>query len=132
MGLITLSGAVRFWLPNSRNKIKVSLLQYYPLITLVVPAHNEELVIEQTIRAIFNLNYPNDKLEILLYADNCTDGTAKIMRKTILEAAVQGQKVKVLERSGSGGKAGVLNDALKIGCMFMKVNQFQNSNIVYR
>ena len=114
MGLLILSGAVSFWLPKSRQKITVNTLPHYPVITLVVPAHNEELVIEQTIRAILDLNYPHDKLEILLYADNCTDETAKRMRKTILERSVQDQKIRVIERSGSGGKAGVLNDALKI------------------
>ncbi len=114
MGLLTLSGAVSFWLPKSRQKITVGSLPYYPLITLVVPAHNEELVIKQTISAILNLNYPHNKLEILLYADNCTDETAEMMRKTVLEESVHDQKIRVVERSGNGGKAGVLNDALKI------------------
>lgn len=36
------------------------------------------------------------------------------MRKTILEESVQDQKIRVIERSGNGSKAGVLNDALKI------------------
>ena len=53
------------------------------MITLVVPAHNEEIVIAQTAKAILELNYPQDKVELLLYADNCSDDTLKEMHKLI-------------------------------------------------
>lgn len=70
MSIITLSGAVLFWLKHSKILVKVDPLPHYPKITIVVPAHNEELVIEKTATAILNLNYPTNKLEILFYADN--------------------------------------------------------------
>ena len=114
MSLVTLSGAVFFWLKHSKLLVKITPLKRYPKVTLVVPAHNEELVISKTTQAILNLNYPADKLQILIYADNCTDDTAKIAREIIKQYPERKINVQVIERTGSGGKAGVLNDALKI------------------
>ena len=114
MSIITLSGATGFWLKHSRIRADVLPLERYPKITLVVPAHNEEIVIAQTAKAILELNYPQDKVELLLYADNCTDNTLNEMQQLVTQPRYFGRKVKVINRHGTGGKAGVLNDALKI------------------
>jgi 1,2-diacylglycerol 3-beta-glucosyltransferase len=45
---------------------------------IVVPAHNEETGIEQTVRSLRDLDYPADKYRILVIADNCTDQTAEL------------------------------------------------------
>lgn len=114
MSIVTLSGAIVFWLKYSKVIVKVTPLKYYPKVTIVVPAHNEELVIEKTATAILNLNYPKDKLEVLFYADNCEDKTAEVLDKVLQNTEYRDRNTKVIRRSGSGGKAGVLNDALKI------------------
>ena len=114
MSIITLSGATSFWLKHSQIRADVLPLKRYPMITLVVPAHNEEIVIAQTAKAILELNYPQDKAELLLYADNCSDDTLKEMHKLIAQPRYFGRNVKIINRHGTGGKAGVLNDALKI------------------
>lgn len=114
MSIITLSGAVLFWLKHSKILVKVDPLPHYPKITIVVPAHNEELVIEKTATAILNLNYPTNKLEILFYADNCDDHTAEVLDRVLQNDRYQKRNAQVIRRTGSGGKAGVLNDALKI------------------
>ena len=59
-------------------------LKRYPTITIVVPAHNEELVIAKTTKGILDLNYPASKIEVLLYADNCQDKTAAEDRKSVV------------------------------------------------
>ena len=56
MSLVTLSGAVFFWLKHSKLLVKITPLKRYPKVTLVVPAHNEELVISKTTQAILNLD----------------------------------------------------------------------------
>lgn len=112
MSILTLTGATHFWLKNSKKLVTVKPLERYPLISIIVPAHNEALVISQTVQALLDLNYPHSKLELLLYADNCSDNTAQIMRK--ITAGHKEMQIKVIERTGTGGKAGVLNDALKI------------------
>lgn len=111
---VTLMGAVHFWLRHSQQTAAITPLHRYPLISIVVPAHNEELVIAQTTKAILELNYPADRVELLIFADNCSDQTIQRSRAVLQMLKYRGRQAKVIERHGSGGKAGVLNDALKV------------------
>lgn len=112
--LINLFGAAKFWLKHANVRAHVTPLPTYPTVTIVVPAHNEELVIAQTTQAILNLNYPPAQVEVLLYADNCSDQTAAMMHQVVDRPEYANRRIQVIERTGTGGKAGVLNDALKI------------------
>ena len=47
---------------------------------LIIPARNEEAVIGNLIKSIQKNDYPQDKIEILVVAHNCTDKTAQICR----------------------------------------------------
>lgn len=114
MSLLTLAGATVFWLKRSRKKVKITPLARYPKVTLVVPAHNEEVVIGKTTQAILDLNYPKKQLEVLIYADNCSDQTAQVVKRILQVPKNKVRNIKLIERTGVGGKAGVLNDALKI------------------
>lgn len=112
--LVTLSSGVHFWLKHSDFKVDVSPLKYYPKVTIVVPAHNEDVVIAQTASAILDMNYPHDKVELLLFADNCEDDTYQEMLKVKAMPEYATRDITITDRKGTGGKAGVLNDALKI------------------
>ncbi|MGP4117330.1 glycosyltransferase family 2 protein [Levilactobacillus zymae] len=116
MTVVTLIGGVVFIFKHLEHTDVAHLpaLDRYPMVTLVVPAHNEELVIQETVRAILSLNYPVDRFELLVYADNCQDHTAAAVRTLIQRPEFADRQVTVIDRTGSGGKAGVLNDALKI------------------
>lgn len=48
---------------------------------VVISARNEREVIAQLIDSIKNQNYPKDKLDVFVIADNCTDDTAEVARK---------------------------------------------------
>ncbi len=48
---------------------------------VLIPAHNEELVIHETIKNIFNINYPYNLFDVYVVADNCTDKTSIISAK---------------------------------------------------
>jgi cellulose synthase/poly-beta-1,6-N-acetylglucosamine synthase-like glycosyltransferase len=48
---------------------------------VVVPAHDEELLIGDLIRSIRAADYPADRVEIHVVADNCTDATAAKARE---------------------------------------------------
>ena len=48
---------------------------YEPFISLLIPAYNEAGVIEQKIRNSLALDYPPDRLEIVIACDGSTDGT---------------------------------------------------------
>lgn len=114
--MVTLMGGLIFIFKHLQhtNIDHLPKLTRYPMVTLVVPAHNEELVIQDTVRAILNLNYPKDRYELLVYADNCQDATAAEIRRLAQRPEYAHRQLRVIERTGSGGKAGVLNDALKI------------------
>lgn len=64
-----------------RNQLKNELLQdYYVPVTIVVPAYNEEVTIEATIRSLLCLEY---KLyEIVIVDDGSSDGTSEILQRT--------------------------------------------------
>ena len=46
----------------------------------IIPAHNEEAVVENLIESLKNQTYNKDLYDIYVIADNCTDNTAKIAR----------------------------------------------------
>lgn len=58
---------------------------YEPTVTLMIVAHNEEKVIRQKLVNVSKLDYPKDKLEILVSSDNSTDDTNKIVQEFITE-----------------------------------------------
>lgn len=54
----------------------------------IVPAHNEEKDIERTLQSFSGIEYPRDLVEVVVIADNCTDRTASVARRsgaTVLE-----------------------------------------------
>lgn len=50
-----------------------------PMVSILIPAHNEQLVIENTLQAMVNLDYPKDKLEVIPINDNSNDDTGFII-----------------------------------------------------
>ena len=46
----------------------------------IIPAHNEEAVVENLILSLQKQDYPKDSYDIYVIADNCTDNTAKIAK----------------------------------------------------
>ncbi|MBT2581568.1 glycosyltransferase [Planococcus sp. ISL-109] len=52
----------------------------YPSVAVLIPAHNEEIVIENTLRAMARLKYEG-KLDIYVLDDSSKDGTAGIVQE---------------------------------------------------
>ncbi|MDN6736137.1 MAG: glycosyltransferase [Tetragenococcus koreensis] len=50
------------------------------MVSIIVPAHNEENVIEKKIVNLLNISYPKDKYEIIISSDNSTDKTNNIVK----------------------------------------------------
>jgi glycosyltransferase involved in cell wall biosynthesis len=76
-----------------------------PTISIVIAAHNEAPVIRARIENLIGLDYPVDRVEIIVASDGSTDATAAIA------AAVAPDRVRVLDL-GRVGKADALNAAL--------------------
>ena len=56
-------------------------LEYYPFVSVMVPAHNEAVVIEKTVKSLLNLSYPKDRYEIIVINDNSSDNSAEILKR---------------------------------------------------
>lgn len=75
-----------------------------PSITFLVPAYNEEKNIGKCLQSILNLDYPKNKLKVIVIDDGSTDNTPRIVKKF--------KKVKLIRQKNSG-KAAALNNGLK-------------------
>jgi len=78
-------------------------IKKFPSVSIIIPAFNEEKVIEKTIKNVKKLVYPRKK-EIIVIDDGSTDKTYKIVKR------IKGIKIF---RKKNGGKANALNFGLK-------------------
>lgn len=89
-----------------------------PSVTLVIPAHDEAECIAAKLENSLALDYPEDRLEIVVGSDGSTDGTDEHVaacpdRRVSLSAAPRGGKVAVLNRciAKASGEIVLLTDA---------------------
>ncbi|MBR9691537.1 glycosyltransferase family 2 protein [Candidatus Woesearchaeota archaeon] len=80
--------------------------RYFSKVSVVVPAYNEEKTIAKTIRSLLNLDYPKDRLQIMIVDDGSTDNTYKVAK------GFRKYGVEVFTKENEG-KAAALNLALK-------------------
>ena len=85
-------------------------LEEYPMVSILVPAHNESLVITRTVRALLGLNYPRDRYEIIVINDNSSDDTD--IKLGELQREYPDHRLIVVNTGpevGGKGKSGALN-----------------------
>lgn len=87
-------------------------LEEYPMVSIMVPAHNESIVIQRTVAALLNFDYPHDKYEIIVINDNSSDDSAEVLRK-IQEKNPDRRLIVINTDSVAGGKG--KSNALNIG-----------------
>lgn len=90
----------------SKKKEVTSIQNDLPAITLIIPMYNEEKVIKEKIENLAHLDYPANKLKIILLDDNSTDDSRNISLLTIKDKSL---KAQVIESKGGKGKARALN-----------------------
>ena len=81
----------------------------YPTISILISVFNEEKVIEEKIKNIFECDYPKDKLEIIIGNDCSSDST----RDILTQQETQNPKFKTRNFELRRGKPAVLNDLVK-------------------
>jgi len=79
-----------------------------PHVSIVVAAHNEETVIERRLRNLLELDYPQDRFEIVVASDASTDRTDEIV-----EAIADTEPRLRLLRCPRGGKVAAQNLAVR-------------------
>src|SRR5262249_36628293 len=66
---------------RSRRRSPEGRAEIAPSITLIVPAYNEAKVIGEKIENALLIDYPPDRLEIVVASDGSDDGTNEIVRR---------------------------------------------------
>lgn len=88
-----------------------------PRVAVFVPSYNEEKTVAQTITSLLSLDYPHDKLEIIVIDDGSKDRTYEMALPFTSDS-----RVKVLQKP-NGGKHSAMNlalahtDAEIVGCL---------------
>lgn len=90
------------------NKKFIKNLKYEPSVSLFIPAYNEEKVIAEKIANALSLDYPREKLEILVCSDCSNDQTPEIVK----ELAKKHSQIKFNNYKERSGKIGMINKAI--------------------
>lgn len=81
---------------------------FRPVVSVLLPIHNESSVVERLIDVVCELSYPADKLEILVL-DDSTDHTSKLAQAKVEQHAKSGINIRYVHRENREGyKAGNL------------------------
>jgi cellulose synthase/poly-beta-1,6-N-acetylglucosamine synthase-like glycosyltransferase len=83
---------------------KPKKLKKYPKISVIIPAHNEEENIGMVLDSLLKVNYPRNKLEIIVVDDGSMDNTYKVAKSF--------DRVKVFKKE-RGGKSKAVNFGVK-------------------
>ncbi|PJE64748.1 MAG: glycosyltransferase family 2 protein [Candidatus Ryanbacteria bacterium CG10_big_fil_rev_8_21_14_0_10_43_42] len=88
---------------------------FFPSVSVIIPAWNEEVGIMKTIKSVLNTKYP--KMELVVVNDGSTDNTHKtvtdFLNKCQKENLYSGVQIRYLKIK-NGGKARALNKALEV------------------
>ncbi|MFA6073011.1 MAG: glycosyltransferase [Candidatus Woesearchaeota archaeon] len=118
--------ALMFWFLyfiENKSKLKIEKLEEvpelkrHPLVTIAVPAYNEEKHIVKTLNSLSKLNYPDNKFEIIVVNDCSKDNTKKIAEEFIQNYKKNGSRnlnFKLINQKNNKGKAEALNTAVNM------------------
>jgi cellulose synthase/poly-beta-1,6-N-acetylglucosamine synthase-like glycosyltransferase len=81
--------------------------RYEPTVSIIVAAYNEEAHIEANLLNKLSLDYPMEKLEIIVVSDGSTDRTDAIVSRYV------GSRVQLLRQQRRSGKTAALNRAVE-------------------
>jgi peptidoglycan-N-acetylglucosamine deacetylase len=98
--------ALAIYEPHHQEQNTFMMEGYYPLVTVVVAAFNEEKVICKTIHSLLDSDYPN--LEVIIVDDGSTDLTYQTLLREFLDSPQVEMFYKV-----NGGKSTAINYAIE-------------------
>jgi biofilm PGA synthesis N-glycosyltransferase PgaC len=79
---------------------------WLPSVTACIPIHNAASYLQNKVDSLLALDYPRDRLEIILYSDGSTDGSDELARRY---AADHPTVVKYLRAEARAGKPAAVN-----------------------
>ena len=97
-----------------RTLAESSSLRETPFVSFLIATFNEKFVIANTLDEIKNLDYPRDKLQVVV-ADDSSDETVEVIDQKVLELNSLGIQAVVSRRKARKGfKSGALNQAASL------------------
>ncbi len=106
--ILTAFGYMNFLRSLKEKRIIDRMAFDYPSCSILIPAHNEQTVIGATIEAMLALDYPPDKLKVIVINDGSTDGTRDIINYFV-ENDPRVELFDVPQGQGGKGKSRALN-----------------------
>lgn len=103
------------WRPRPHKRADI-----LPSVTLIIPAYNEETIIRQKLENALALDYPPEKMEIIVVADGSTDRTVEIAE------SFAGRGVRMLFQPERRGKIAAMNRA--VPCAKGEILVFSDAN----
>ncbi len=101
VGYPCLLALLAWWRPQGVARAEIE-----PAVTMIIPAYNEAAAIGGKIENALRLDYPRERLEILVVSDGSSDGTVEAAGR------YRDRGVRVLGFPVRRGKLSVLNDAV--------------------
>jgi cellulose synthase/poly-beta-1,6-N-acetylglucosamine synthase-like glycosyltransferase len=109
VGYSYLGYPIWLWLRSRWSPRPVRRSSATPAVSVVMVVRNEEAVIARKLENLLTLDYPQDKLEVVVVSDGSSDRTPEILAEY-----AGNSRVRTLLKSASQGKAAGLNDAMKV------------------
>ena len=103
MSIVWMVGAAYFYFRYERKSPEYPDLKEFPLVSILIPAHNEQKQLAETLGAVLQTEYPN--YEVLIIDDGSTDATGAIAERM---ARVY-PRIRALTLAENHGKAAALN-----------------------
>jgi cellulose synthase/poly-beta-1,6-N-acetylglucosamine synthase-like glycosyltransferase len=103
LGLYAAVFYLLIYISEEENVRKDPAPKKFPAVSVVIPAYNEEKTIGKTIESVLALDYPKNKLEVIVVDDGSKDRTAEIVKL---------YKIKLISKKNTG-KANSLNVAIR-------------------
>jgi len=103
---VTFGYPIIMYILSSLKKHEDDISNIEPMVSLIIAAHNEESVIKRKLENSLKLDYPREKLEIIVASDGSTDRTNEIV------ASFKGKGIKLFSYERMG-KTGAQNETIK-------------------
>jgi len=87
-------------------------MKNYPPVSIIFPNHNGGSEPLECLRSIKNLNYPKNRIEVIVVDNNSTDGSLQKVKSQKSKVKSTGQNLKIIENKVNVGFAKAINQGI--------------------